>query len=239
GDTPGFGVKSAQFGLVGNNNTEDAGGEIGTVSGPTDTSAGSGFENHVTWSGTYGGFFDISHQYLFNNDYERIDILTTFNALVDLSELKFVRAIDPDPDVNTHGSFDTINSRGADGVPAEDFVNSQGPQTGLTLGLYSNSSVPHNTGISLAWSTDPDFYLAGNDDGNGDNVIGLAFNIGTLLAGDSVVLSYSYVMGETLASVDLPDNPVVGVPVPGTLFLFGLGMLGILSARRRIVSVAY
>lgn len=226
-----FGVKADQFGNVGNNN-EGWSNTIATTS-LADLSGSSSFDNHVFWDGTYGGMFNITHEYIFNDNYERIDILTSIEALIDLTGLKFLRAIDPDPDVNTFGSFDTINTRGGTGIAEEDFVNSQGAQTGLTLGLYTNSSIEHNTGITASWSNDPDVYLAGQDDGNGDNVIGLAFNIGDLFQGELIRLTYSYVMGETLDNVDIPDEPVASVPEPGTLALFSLGLLGMFGMRRR------
>lgn len=225
-----FSVKSLQTGLRVNNNTSPTGGQIATTSSGPFAVAGSIFDQHVRWEGALTGFFTISHDYYFNDNFERIDIQTTLTAITDLTDVRFLRAIDPDPDANTHGSFNTINTRGAPGIAPEDFVNSQGPVTGLTLGLYSTSPITHNTGISAAWSHDPDPYLAGIDNGTGDNVIGLAFAFGNLSAGQSQTINYSYVMGGSLDTVDLP---ISAVPEPSTYGAIGAILLLGLIARRR------
>jgi hypothetical protein len=229
-----FGVTTSQTGNVGNNNTGT--NSIGTTSGgPVDISGGSAFDHHLYWEGQYSTSFTIRHDYFFNNDNERINIETTITALTGLTGGKFLRAIDPDPDVNSFGTYVTINSRGATGVAPEDFVNSQGANTGLTLGLFSNSDVTHNTGVSSPWTTNPDFYLGGGDDGNGDYAIGLAFDFGDLLEGDSITLTYAYVMGGTLDTVDLPDDngDPTPVPAPATLWLMGIGLLAAAARHRR------
>ena len=121
----------------------------------------------------------------------------------------------------------TVNGRGNGSLAAEDWVHSLGTFTGLALGIYSDSSVSHNTGITSPWSTNPADYLAGTDHGTGDRAIGMAFNIGTLNQGASSSFDYHYVMGDKLESVDIPTD----VPEPSTLAIFALSLIG-LSARR-------
>lgn len=222
-----FSVSTSQTGIKTNNNTLST--QI-TKSGLINNSVAGGIQD-VLWTGYYGSSFEISHHYFFDTPDERIDITTVITALSDLTSLSFLRAIDPDPDVNTYGYYETINGRGYGSLSANDWVHSQGSHTGLTLGLYSNSNISHNTGVSAPWSENPFYYLLGTNDGNGDYTIGLAFDIGNLNSGSSVELNYSYIMGADIESVDIQPTPE-----PGTFVLFGLGLLGIAFIKRKITA---
>ncbi|NQY65081.1 MAG: PEP-CTERM sorting domain-containing protein [Alteromonadaceae bacterium] len=148
--------------------------------------------------------------------------MTTITALSDLTDLSFLRAIDPDMPSSTF----TLNNRGYGSLSENDWVNSENEGNGLTLGLYSNSDVTHNTGITN-FTTNHSDYLSGTDLGDGDNTIGLAFDLGDLAAGSSIDFDYYYVMGDTPDSVDIPDMPTIPEPSIFALFLLGLMGLGI------------
>lgn len=221
-----FSVKSNQTGLRSNYNSSGD-----SISGSvTNTSGVSGYDNSVTWTGGLSSYFTMVTDTFFNDGDERISFSTTITALTNLTGLQFLRALDPDPDVYTYGSYYTVNGRGATGLAAEDWVHAEGTSTGLTIGLYTDSTIAHNTGVSAAWSADPATYLAGTNNGNGDYAIGLAFDLGTLLAGESITFTYHYVMGDSLETVDIPD---ADVPAPAAIGLLGLGLLGLGAARRR------
>lgn len=137
--------------------------------------------------------------------------------------LRFLRTLDPDPDVNAFGSYDTQNA-----VLSNDQSCGTGTISGQTICLYSGSSYAHKAGVSQSWSTDPSNYLAGLNDGNGDNAIGIAFELGDLGAGQSLTLDYAYVLGASLDVVR--DNPV---PEPGSMLLVGASLAALGLFRRR------
>jgi hypothetical protein len=226
----GFYVSSTETGIVGNNNSASYPSQISTVS-LTDTSGLSSYDQSVSWMGLYTSFFEIETDTFYNDGDERISMTTTVTALTDLSDVEFLRVLDPDPDVNTYGSYNTVNGRGdtSNGLASEDWVHAEGTSTGLTIGFYSDSDVAHNTGVSSSWTTDPSYYLSGLDDGDGDYSIGLAFEFGDMSAYDTMSFTYSLVMGDSLASVDIP----VDVPAPATIAILGLGIAGFGFARRK------
>lgn len=225
-----FGVRTTQTGLVGNANSFGT-GVITTLTGPTDLSSGT--INSASWSGEYNGFFKLVNTYKFNDGGQRIDVKTTITALQDLSGLQFARSIDPDPDFNTFGDFSTNNSLGdvTLGIAPTDYAYSLGLSTGLPLGLFTDSPLKHNAGIVSDWggagnaAADPTQILAGINNGNGDYALALGFDIGNLLLGQSVSIDYSYVMGLSKDTVDIPVDTPSEVPVPGAVWLFGSALL--------------
>jgi len=197
------------------------------ISGSTASAGG----NSALWTGG-NTLFSLTQLFSFNANERRINIETTFAALVDsMSDVLFSRAVDPDPDSLKHGTYDTVNNRGlaAQNVAVTDFVGSAGSVSGLPLGLYYSGLITHNTGISsnCCGTIDPSFYLNGGNMGNnsvGDHGIGLAFNLGKLKQGDRMSWTYSYVMGDSFAKIDIPTNPV-NTPATAFLMLSGLGLV--------------
>lgn len=250
----GFGFRSDQTGFIGNNNNSSA-GAVSSSDGFNFTSltdlSGGVADNHLSWLGaSKDGSVQVQHDFFFNDNDERVNIRTTLTALTALTGVKFSRAVDPDPDNYPGGSASTINQRGLDAnsdgdyddpgdLRPEDFVTSVGTISGRPLGLYSISSIFHNTGIEGACCSvlDPDQYLAGGDypvSNTGDNGLGIAFDIGDLGLGDSIIIDYAYVMGESLSAIDIPGGGDGRVPAPAALWLTALGLL--MMTRRRMHS---
>lgn len=183
-------------------------------------------------SSTSDGALSTLHDYQLSRVGTRseIQISTTITNLssAPITGLKALRTLDPDPDVNTYGSYDTDNT-----VPSGSRACGTGTQTGQTICIYAVSTSFSPTAGVAYWSRDPNDFLAGIDIGNGDNTIGLAYNIGTLAPGASVTLRYAYLLSDTLAGTD-PGSGPVGVPTLDPLGLAALSAsLALVAGWRR------
>jgi len=192
----------------------------GITSSPTSLSATS-----ASWTGTSSdGSLAVTNAYTLTTlaGQSVIAIATTLanNTNSALSGLQFLRTLDPDPDVNAFGSYDTSNL-----VLSNDQACGTGTNTGETICIYSFSPLTHRAGVSASWSTSPSSYLSGLNDGNGDYALGMGFQLGDLGAGQSLTFDYGYALG---ASLDVASGGT-SVPEPSGLAMFGVGLLGLLG----------
>lgn len=170
---------------------------------------GTTYDNRAVWTGTVDGLLTITNDYFFNTDSQKIEIRTTISALTDLTDLAFSRQIDPDAVAAAGDSSATNNFRGTDGVAETDLVYAEALVSKYVIGLHTSSAITHNSAVT-SWTSDTASYLAGMNIGNGDNTIGLGFDIGALLSGESIVLDYSYIFGTDIASAVTGSNNIVG-----------------------------
>lgn len=226
------------FTLVNNNfgQFDISGGTLTDYSGVAFN--GATYDQRAVWTGTAAGLFTITNDYYFDEGDQRLKIRTTITALSDLTDITFSRQLDPDAVAAAGDSSATNNFRGTDSVSANDLVYAEALVSKYVIGLYTDSSYTHNSAITF-WTTDTASYLNGEDVGNGDNTIGLGFDLGDLLTGGTITFDYSYIFGTDIAAAigqnitgtstttDLINGSVQPVLDGGTLQVDAPGSYGV------------
>lgn len=213
---------SSSLGSWGSNNN---GSSDFVSSNPVQTSSSS-----VRWTSTsQDGLIGLTNFYQLTADTNGtvLGITTSITNLsaTSIDNLQFLRTLDPDPDVNQFGTYDTINTLGVNGACAEGAFSLQ------TICLMASpSSYTSQVGISAPWSTSPSTYLSGTTAGDGDYAIGVAFDIGQLAAGQTAQVSYGYSMASSITVI--PPLPPVPEPETVSMMLGGLAVLSLLRRRK-------
>ena len=211
------------------NNTNVGGAPItGTLVDKSGVSyRGLTFDNRAVWSGSVTEF-DIEHDYRFNDNQQFVDINTRLEFKMNVPTLYFGRFTDPDARAAAGDSSSTLNVRGyAGGVPATNVVLSEALASKYALGLFT-AATNSNTGISASWSTDPLTYYGGQDDGDGDYTIGMAFMFSGINTGDIIDIQYAYIFGPS--SYDAASGAVAGGAGGATSSSFTVTNVGSASA---------
>ena len=183
------------------------GGTAAFTGSLTDTSAGS--VNSATWTSTNHAAYDISNVYSFSDDDQTLKVSVTITAKTDIVNLRYLRSMDPDARAGAGDTSSTKNALGYGALPASDFVYTETIGTKVVLSMYSNSTVAHEAKLfaSCCGITSPD--TASIASGTGDWGIGIAFYVGDLANGSSVVLEYEY---RFAASISDAAGGTAGVP---------------------------
>lgn len=200
-----------------NNNTSPTSGSVSMDPAVVSTTVSDGkIFGSVNFTGSVAGL-EISQTYTLGENSEVItfDVSIENATDADIVDVKYLRAIDPDVDSNglPGSTARTTNERGATDIEAEDIVLATGPESGRIIGYYSDSSFEHNTGITN-WTADPDPYLSGLDIGDGDNTVGIGFDLGTIAAGGFASFSFATVFAGSAADLSDSISQVGGNPAP-------------------------
>jgi hypothetical protein len=210
-----------------------------TISSTTNTSAG-GTLSTVT-KGAYGALA-YTQTLSFGVNSTIINFTTTLSNTSDstMSNVVFATSFDPDPDVYQYGSYYTVNQ-----VVTPSVVQAEGPETTNSIIIQTVTS-GGEVEVDPSWDPNPYAISAGSDGvnssdvgayQNGDFSIGGGYNFGDLGAGDSITFNYNYIINGTPVN---PTSPILtgGVPdAASTLALLGLGLAGLIAARRKLALV--
>ena len=189
----------------------------------TFSASGNGNNFALTVGGTYKGL-QIQQTLSFAKDSNVIHttVVLTNTTTASLNDVVYGVGLDPDQDAYA-GSHNTQNSILGQGVDAS--VSATGPLSNVAITLSNTSGWAATNANVSHWTTNP-YDLTGPviNSGNGDSIINLGYNLGSIAAGSQRSLGYDY----TISSVS-------AVPEPGTygMMLAGIGLLGLVARRKR------
>jgi hypothetical protein len=187
-----------------------------SASGPLAAGADAGnvsIKNDYSLSGAASGQF--------------INVTTTItnHGTAPMTDVRFLRSLDPDPDLNNYGTYNTLNQ-----VVSTSKVCASGANTGQTICLLSDDS-RYATKIAgiiancCAYIT-PDAFLStySTATSSADYSIRLYISIGDIAPGESVTVTYTYLLTEDVNTATTPmavvsSNVFSPAPTPagGTL----------------------
>ena len=211
----GFGVEIG--GVAYNNNTNGGAGISGSI-----TSVATSPTGDINWSGAVGGLeIDRTVSVTETGHFIRIETTLTNTTGAALNGIYWMHNVDPDNDVSLHNDFSTLNTIVSQGSLAADklsLVTAQQSATGagvsggteetgsflsllsfderarVTFGGFSNRSP---SGVF----TDPGLEGTVGATMIDDIAVSIAFDVGTLAAGDSTTLVYYYNLDADPASI--------------------------------------
>jgi hypothetical protein len=217
-----------EFYSVGYNGNSATGGYMsGNPLQATTTNTSSGNTLSTDTVGAFGQlglrqdiFFDK------NSSVINFSVTLTNTSLVAVSNVVYARGLDPDQDVYAGGSYGTTNT-----IINGDLVAASAPLTGWSIGIYSNSGYAHTPSVSNTWPrTNPYNLQAARNDGNGDYSLNMAWNLGTIQAGQSATIDFQYRIGATMSEVTaIPETRSYAT-------ILGMASLGFVMIRRRCFS---
>lgn len=166
-----------------------------------------------------------------------VAVTLTNNTGQAIDHVQWGVGMDPDQDNLTHGDFSTINTIAGTGNDAA--VSATGRFSGYTVTLENTTpdsgfSVAAfiNSGDCCAVVNPADALAAAQGSGFNtvsDGSISLAYDLGTIAAGETASFSYAYNMSV------VPVTPPPPIPEPETyaMLLAGLGLIGFMGRRRK------
>jgi hypothetical protein len=219
--TPGTPFAFSSLGVNGSytsSNANEGTNNFGSTS--TNLSSLAGTPLAVTSGASFAGLSFVQVvQYAANSSTIHVSLTFSNNSGSALSNVVYATGFDADQDSNTFGSFDTLNSILGQGTSAG--VAAAGSASGYSISLLNSSGWASTTAsVSSGWVTNPYTLSSGLNDGNGDNTVALAYDLGNFAAGQTKTIAY--------------DIAITAVPEPSgyAMLLAGLGMLGFMVRRR-------
>lgn len=202
----GFAITASNGGTTHTTTSNNDGGMGLGISMTSFSNTSSGSQKSVVWQGSFtptngSKLYDVENTVSFTQTGKQVKITSKITATQDLTGLKFARFTDPDAQAAAGDTSITNNVRGNGSVSANQLVYAEALASKYVIGLYSTTTTGVNTGVSPEWSTDPSFYVNfSGSNTEGDDVVGIGFDGGSLLTGQSITFTYYYIFGSDISA---------------------------------------
>jgi hypothetical protein len=232
-----------QYYAVGVNGNYVANGYVsGNSLGMTTTDTSSGTTLQATSTGGSFGGLNINQTMSFQKSGAGSGIisfnvqLTNPSTDVTLTNVAYSTGLDPDQDVYFDSNYQTTNV-----ITNPNFIYGTGTATAWTIAIKNTSDHASNdwiadTGWDMGTDTNPYITTYGTASGSfvgpgsnyADDTINMDWQLGDIGPGQTVNLTYEYVIAETPAAAGVPDGA-------STLGLLGLALAGLGAVRRKLM----
>jgi len=228
-------------------NSYDNGNNLGMTTTNTSTA---GTLQTTSTGGKYAGL-GVSQTLTFQNSGAGSGIIA-YNVMLTnttsgtLNNVAYSTGLDPDQDVYFDGNYATANY-----IASRNYLYATGLATAWTIGIENTSATYTPTGTWIfngGWDngTDVNPYtttygelypgLVGAGSDYGDYTINMDWQLGNLAAGQSIDLTYDYVIAGTPALASSSLGIGSAPDVSSALGLFGLALVGLGTLRRKLMA---
>ena len=124
--------------------------------------------------------------------------VTNTHSSTAAGKFRLMHGMDVDIDYSSYSTYNTLNDTvDTDGDGVDDFVQSEGPSSGWTVGYGMCDTTTQDGGHNNTWSTDADAKYSDDNGASADDTMHIRQKISTIAAGDTETFTFIFVFGKS------------------------------------------